>query len=105
MIFMIFLTVSIATEPEALGLALTGVLPDRGTTAKIRTVKETWKGAPQRLLWQGLLSCELMSTPAAGIQHFFNQRTFTTQISVASRSSTLGYRSRMPSLCGPPLLI
>ncbi len=70
MIFMIFLTVSIAAEPEALGLALIGVLPDRGTTAMIRTVKETWKGAPQRLLWQGLLSCELLSTPAAGIQHF-----------------------------------
>jgi len=65
MIFMIFLTVSIATKPEALGLALIGVLPDRGTTAMIRTVKETWKGAPQRLL-----SCELLSTPAAGIQHF-----------------------------------
>ena len=64
MILMIFLTVSIATEPEALGLALIGVLPDRGTTAMIRTVKETWKGAPQRLLWQGLLSCELFSSIA-----------------------------------------
>ncbi len=67
---MIFLTVSIATEPEALGLALIGVLPDRGTKAMIRTVMEVWKGAPQRLLWKGLLSCELLSTPAAGIQHF-----------------------------------
>jgi hypothetical protein len=91
MILMIFLTVSIATEPEALGLALISVF--------------VCKGEPQRLLWQGLLSSELLSTPAAGIQHFFNQRTFTTQISVASRSSTLEYRSRMPSLCGPPLLI
>ncbi len=65
MICMIFLTVSIATEPEALGLALIGVLPDRGTTAMIRTVKEVCKGEPQRLLWQGLLSSELLSTPAA----------------------------------------
>ncbi len=38
---MIFLTVSIAKESEALGLALIGVLPDRGTTAMIRTLKET----------------------------------------------------------------
>jgi hypothetical protein len=47
MIFMIFLTVSIPTEAiEVIGLALIGVLPHWGTTAMIRTVKETWKGAP-----------------------------------------------------------
>jgi hypothetical protein len=45
MIFMIFLTVSIATEPEALGLALIGVLPDRGTKAMIRTVKGNLEGS------------------------------------------------------------
>jgi hypothetical protein len=105
MIFLIFLTVSIAKEPEALGLALIGVLPDRGTMAMIRTVKETWKGAPQRLLWQGLLSCDLFCQLLLLGYNIITQRTVSTQISVAPRYSTLGYQSRMPSLCGPPLLI
>ncbi len=70
MIFMIFLTVSIPTEAEAIGLSLIGILHNRGTKAMIGTVMEVWKGAPQRLLLQGLLSSELLSTPAAGIQHF-----------------------------------
>jgi hypothetical protein len=38
----------------------------RGKKSMICTVMEGLKGGPYHLLWQGLLSCELLAIPAAG---------------------------------------
>jgi hypothetical protein len=36
------------------------------------TGNEAWKGVPYRLLWLGLLSCELLSTLAAVIYQLYS---------------------------------
>ncbi len=58
---------------------------------------EAWKGGPYRPPWQGLFSCELLSTPATGIYSSICTRaTIITHITIKNglRGSTLGYPCR-----------
>ncbi len=73
---------------KALGPAMIGVL-SRGLGRKQHDLQSgvAVKGMPYRLLWQGLLSCKLISMPASGIKHLHS----TIESPMASKVSTLTY--------------
>jgi hypothetical protein len=82
-------------RPNNLGLALSSVLPDlpggEGRESMICTVMEAAKDMPYRLLWQGLLSCGLLSTtPAIKLNH-----TSALKSRMAIHVSTLVYPCRL----------
>jgi hypothetical protein len=64
-------------RPKARVLDLIGILSmayleERGREGVVCSVMKAWKGSPYRLSWQWLLSCELLSLPAAGIWHMYS---------------------------------
>ncbi len=65
-------------------------LEESGGGNIIFNVTEAWKDSVHLLVWQGLLSCELLSISAVGIKHLYSNSLRPLTARMACRYSTLG---------------
>jgi hypothetical protein len=73
-----------AREPVLIRVSL-ALLKERGI---ICTVIGAGKGMPYRLPWQGLLSCELLSTSATGVWHCTEPYLIIYQITLGEQGQS-----------------